>query len=221
MCRSIRLPRQQRPKNTEDKPVFGRANTPAFPEAKSLRRDDGSGQAVARVVDASNDAITPFADWPTCSSMNPIRRRPCADPGQKPVPGEWMTQKGIDSSRPVTEAACVVVVSARVSHHGHAGNVRHSPRNGFNGLLRALPGDRAFLPPSLCGIASTNLTPASRRQDHASSPSARPALSSVAPSASIASRPTSVTIAKRPSRRGGMAADIKVIWVSGEGKYFY
>jgi hypothetical protein len=37
--------------------------------------------------------------------MNPIRRRPCADPGQKQVPGEWMTQKGIDSSRPVTEAS--------------------------------------------------------------------------------------------------------------------
>jgi hypothetical protein len=38
--------------------------------------------------------------------MNPIRRWPCADPGQKQVPGEWMTQKGIDSSMPVTEAAC-------------------------------------------------------------------------------------------------------------------
>ena len=30
----------------------------SLPEAKSLRRDDGSGQAVMRVVDASNDAIT-------------------------------------------------------------------------------------------------------------------------------------------------------------------
>jgi hypothetical protein len=39
-------------------------------------------------------------------------------------------------------------ISTRVSHHGHAGNVRHSPRNGFNSLFRALPGDRAFLPPS-------------------------------------------------------------------------
>src|SRR6202795_4726312 len=39
--------------------------------------------------------------------MNPIRRRPCADPGQKQVPGEWMTQKGIDSSKPVTEDARV------------------------------------------------------------------------------------------------------------------
>ena len=36
----------------------------------------------------------------------------------------------------------------RVSHHGHTGDIRHSPRNGFNGFLRGLPGDRAFLPPS-------------------------------------------------------------------------
>src|SRR5437868_7890772 len=34
------------------------------------------------------------------------------------------------------------------SHHGHTGITRHSPRNGFNGLLRTLPGDRAFLSPS-------------------------------------------------------------------------
>ena len=40
------------------------------------------------------------------------------------------------------------VESTRVSHHGHTGITRHSPRNGFNGFLRALPGDRALLPPS-------------------------------------------------------------------------
>src|SRR6185369_4944726 len=36
------------------------------------------------------------------------------------------------------------------NHHGHAGHTRHSPRNGFNGLLRDLPGDRALLSPSSC-----------------------------------------------------------------------
>jgi len=51
---------------------------------------------------------------------------------------------------------------------------RHSPRNGFNGVLRALPGDRAFLSPSSADIYSANLTPASRRQDHTTSPSAGP-----------------------------------------------
>jgi hypothetical protein len=50
-------------------------------------------------------------------------------------------------------AACVLVVSTRVSHHGHAGNVRHSPRSGVNGLFRALLGDRAFLSPSLAEVA--------------------------------------------------------------------
>jgi len=34
-------------------------------------------------------------------------------------------------------------------HSGGTGYIRHSPRNGFNSLLRALPGDRAILPPSL------------------------------------------------------------------------
>ena len=63
------------------------------------------------------------------------------------------------------------VENTRVSHHGHTGNTRHSPRNGFNGLLRALPGDRAFLSPSPA-LLSANLTPASRRQDHTTSPSA-------------------------------------------------
>src|SRR5437016_8074764 len=61
------------------------------------------------------------------------------------------------------------------SHHGHTGNTRHSPRNGFNGFLRALPGDRALLPPSSTD-RSANLTPASGRQDHTTSPSASGAL---------------------------------------------
>src|SRR5260370_19271063 len=44
-------------------------------------------------------------------------------------------------------------------------------RNGFNGLFRALPGDRAFLSPSPA-LLLADLTPASRRQDHTTSPSA-------------------------------------------------
>jgi hypothetical protein len=42
-------------------------------------------------------------------------------------------------------------------------------RNGFNGFLRALPGDRAFLPPSSAG-RTADLAPASGRQDHTTSP---------------------------------------------------
>jgi hypothetical protein len=56
-------------------------------------------------------------------------------------------------------------------------NTRPSLRNGFNGLFRALPGDRACLSPSPPrSLLPRNLTPASRRQDHTTSPSARSAL---------------------------------------------
>jgi len=34
------------------------------------------------------------------------------------------------------------------SYHRSSRNIRHSLRDGFNGVLRALPGARAFLPPS-------------------------------------------------------------------------
>src|SRR4029077_5892399 len=74
------------------------------------------------------------------------------------------------------------------SHHGHTGFTRHSPRNGFNGFLRALLGDRAVLPPSpLRSLLLRNLTPASGRQDHTTSPSKRRAL--VSNAASLPSHP--------------------------------
>src|ERR1700688_4085138 len=56
---------------------------------------------------------------------------------------------------------------------GHPG----FPRAMVYGLLRALPGDRAFLSPSpLRSLLLTDLTPASRRQNHTTSPSASGAL---------------------------------------------
>jgi hypothetical protein len=46
------------------------------------------------------------------------------------------------------------------------------PARWFYGFLRALPGDRACLPPSPHGKNPHDLTPASGRQDHTTSPSA-------------------------------------------------
>src|SRR3984957_479355 len=37
------------------------------------------------------------------------------------------------------------VKSTQASHHGHTGAIRHSPRNGFNGFLRGLPGEPGLL----------------------------------------------------------------------------
>src|ERR1700726_1477342 len=45
------------------------------------------------------------------------------------------------------------VVNTRVSHHGYTGSPGIPARNGFNGFLRALPGDRALLPPSPADMA--------------------------------------------------------------------
>jgi hypothetical protein len=63
------------------------------------------------------------------------------------------------------------VKKAGGSHHRSSRIIRHSLRDGFNDFLRALPGDRAFLPPSRAD-RTARLTPASGRQDHTTSSSA-------------------------------------------------
>ena len=115
-------------------------------------------------------------------------------------------------------AACAVVESTRVSHHGHAGNVRHSPRNGFNGFLRALPGDRALLPPSPRRYTATldASVGASGPHDFAVR---KGALSSGAHLTSTASRPAFVTIASAPLW-DETAREREVIWVKWKWKYF-
>jgi hypothetical protein len=88
---------------------------------------------------------------------------------------------------------------------GSPKTTRPSLRNGFNGFLRALPGDRAFLPPSSVK-SPTNLTPASGCQDHTPSPSAGNIARLASYRVHRIPRPTFVTIAKRPScgqRNGG------------------
>ena len=137
--------------------------------------------------------------------------------------------------------------SIRVSHHGHTGNHPAFPAQWFYGLLRDLPGDRAFChrrlriwrgKTRLGSHASANLTPASRRQNHTTSPSAKSAvrlrairqltglvdppchpLTSPDAAASTASRPALMTCAT-PLFRDGTAMDLEVIWVRREGKYF-
>src|SRR3989440_10922903 len=66
------------------------------------------------------------------------------------------------------------------------------------GLFRALPGDRAFLPPSPAD-RSTDLTPASGRQDDTALPSAMSSLVLRRHRVHRIPHPTFVTTAKRPS----------------------
>ena len=75
--------------------------------------------------------------------------------------------------------------------------------NGFNGFLRSLPGDRLFVSvvPGKRQLLK-NLVPASGYQDATTSPSASRAIRQRRQSVHRIPRPTSVTIAKRPSFKG-------------------
>jgi hypothetical protein len=68
-------------------------------------------------------------------------------------------------------------------------------------------------------LPSANLTPASRRQDHTSSPSAS-APFVIGAFTSTASRPASVTIASRPFGWDETAAISEVIWVRMKAEFF-
>ncbi len=88
-----------------------------------------------------------------------------------------------------TRSPVCSVESTRVVATGTPESPGIPARNGFNGLCRALPGDRALLPPSSADIVLSkpgwanatpqNLTPASGRQDHTILPSAATSLVSV------------------------------------------
>jgi hypothetical protein len=82
-----------------------------------------------------------------------------------------------------TRSPVCSVESTRVVATGPPESPGIPARNGFNGLCRALPGDRALLPPSSADIVlslpgwadktSANWTPASGRQDHTILPYAK------------------------------------------------
>jgi hypothetical protein len=148
---------------------------------------------------------------------------------------------------PAASCALVVVERTRVTT-----STPESPdvpaRNGFNGFLRALPGDRALLPPSPCGLKvlsspvepnepPQDLTPASRRQDHTTSPSAssavvlhaanrsrraiRPALASHAQHCRVHRTPPRVRDDHdTPLWWGGMARVLDLIWVRWQQIFF-
>ena len=151
---------------------------------------------------------------------------------------------------PVAPAASCALGSGRT--HTSNNEYPESPgvpaRNGFNGFLRAVPGDRALLPPSPCGLKvlsspvepnepPQDLTPASRRQDHTTSPSAssavvlhaanrsrraiRPALASHAQHCCVHRISSRVRDDRdTPLVWDETAAVIEVIWVGAEQQNF-
>jgi hypothetical protein len=95
---------------------------------------------------------------------------------------------GMPGARCTRSRACRVD-STRVSHHGRTGTPGIPARDGFNGVLRALPGDRALLSPSSPrSLLLKNLTPTIEASGPHDFTVRKPALSSAAQPASIASR---------------------------------
>jgi hypothetical protein len=108
------------------------------------------------------------------------------------------------------KAGYLLIPMVRVQQKTHAAEPQDQPDPGLPcamvlRLIRDLPGDHAWLPPSSARRASVfaNLAPASERQDHATSPSApTPLVAQTLRPAMCVHRiplPTSVTIASRPS----------------------
>jgi hypothetical protein len=134
-------------------------------------------------------------------------------------PSEDQRAQGMPGARCARSRACSVV-STRVSHHGHTGNTRHSPRNGFNSLFRALLGDRALLPPSLLrSLLLKNLAPASGRQDHTTLPSA--SAPPVLRRHCVHRIPLHVRdVRETPLWRSGTVRTLRLILASEKAKYF-
>jgi len=112
-------------------------------------RDDESGQAATQVVDAISRCDHAHRRLADRSSTNTIRRRPCADPGQKQVPGKWITQKkGLTHRGPLRKALRANEKTRKQSHHRFTGTTRHSRTRMVLTVSFALLCDRALLSPS-------------------------------------------------------------------------
>jgi hypothetical protein len=109
------------------------------------------------------------------------------------------------------------VVNTRVSHHGRTGITRHSRTRmvlTVYFVLSLVTGLSCHHRPQEA-LLLENLTPASGRQDHTTSPSARIALSSVAQPASIASQPYVRDDRETPLCVGRDGERYGVIWSYG------
>jgi len=118
-----------------------------------------------------------------------------------------------------TRSLVCSVESTRVSHHRCTGTP---------GIPCAMVLTVSFVLSPVIGLSCHRhrrdcfppTTPASRRQDHTRLRRPRKALSSAAPPASTASRSNVRDDRDTPLKWDRTAADIEVIWVSGERKYF-
>jgi hypothetical protein len=131
-------------------------------------RNDESAVLVpaARTTDFKFQTAACLIDTPSRSRRaNPrefCRKRPALKSEGAGNAGRWMRPQ-----------PCVRNEKAhKHSHHGHTGNTRHSLRNGFTAYSALSPVTGLVCHRRLRKLPFTDLTPASGRQDHTTSPSA-------------------------------------------------
>ena len=117
-------------------------------------------------------------------------------------PSEDQRAQGMPGARCARSLACKSESSTHASRHGHTGNTRHSPRNGLRLISRSPRGPGSFAPVVRGSLRDFNASVGAPGPHDFAVRFKRARLT--APSASTATRLTSVTIAKRPSWRGGM-----------------
>ena len=133
--------------------------------------------------------------------------------------GDPKRAQGRPGARCTRGLACKKQKEDAHEHTGSAEAVRPSLRNGFNGLLRALPGDRLSCHRRRAGMDPLRLDAsigAPGPHDFAVRNQSR---SSVVAIASTASHRAFVTIASRPSYRVGWRIE-DLIWARTKAEYF-
>ncbi len=157
---------------------------------------------------------------PTCSlnatshSRGAIRPRFCKNRSPKETEGAGNAGRSLHPQPRVrNETKHTSIVTT-----GSDGSLRHSPRNGFTAYFVLSPARSGLFVTVISRLLGADLTPASRRQDHTTSPSAS------APFVTCAARVHRIPPRVRDVRNAPLwdrtVIDIEVIWVRRETKYF-
>jgi hypothetical protein len=127
-------------------------------DAASIMGPGSAAHHAARAARcAASGARAPYpAQIPDSIFKQPAMYRHGFAISRREAPESWVDPSprrawGMPGAQCTRSRACSVE-STRVSHHRSTGKPGIPARNGFNGLYRALPGDRAFLSPSSAEI---------------------------------------------------------------------
>ncbi len=126
--------------------------------------------------------------------------------------------QGMPGAQCTRSLACDRNKAHERSHHRSTGITRHSPRNGFTAYFVLSPARSGLFVTVISRLLGADLTPASRRQNHTTSPSAS------APFVTCAARVHRIPPRVRDVRNAPLwdrtVIDIEVIWVRRKQKYF-